>query len=412
MKYWEIIADNLSKTGWSLGYVSALDSHGRTIWIADAHRDGKRYVVRADEKLTAFVELESAICACGELSRQAGEIFRNSPDMKTSIPPVLITIGLVCFALVQNTQAVVPAPDGGYPGGNTAEGQNALFSLTTDRFRGHDNTAIGEEALYSNDTGSENTAVGDAALFANTGIANTAIGKDALKNNTTGSESTAIGEGALKNSIDGSGNTALGDGAGYRVTTAGDVIAIGTLGANVTLSCFIGNIRGIATANADAIPVLIDSAGQLGTLSSSRRFKKEIKPMDKASESLLALKPVTFHYKSDKTNRPEFGLIAEEVAEVNPDLVVRDEKGEIYTVRYDAVNAMLLNEFLKEHRKVEEQQATITELKSTEAQQQKDLQATVAHQQKQIEALSAGLQKVSAQLELSKAAPQTVLNRQ
>ena len=332
--------------------------------------------------------------------------------MKTSIPPVLITIGLVCFALVQNTQAVVPAPDGGYPGGNTAEGQNALFSLTTDRFRGHDNTAIGEEALYSNDTGSENTAVGDAALFANTGIANTAIGKDALKNNTTGSESTAIGEGALKNSIDGSGNTALGDGAGYRVTTAGDVIAIGTLGANVTLSCFIGNIRGIATANADAIPVLIDSAGQLGTLSSSRRFKKEIKPMDKASESLLALKPVTFHYKSDKTNRPEFGLIAEEVAEVNPDLVVRDEKGEIYTVRYDAVNAMLLNEFLKEHRKVEEQQATITELKSTRAQQQKDFQATVAHQQKQIEALSAGLQKVSAQLEVSKAKPQTVLNNQ
>jgi Chaperone of endosialidase len=346
--------------------------------------------------------------------------------MKTSIPPVLITIGLVCFALVQNTQAVVPAPDGGYPRGNTAEGQNALFSLTNDRLA-RDNTAIGEEALYSNttggqntangyqalfsnDTGSENTAVGDAALLANTGIANTAIGKDALKNNTTGSESTAIGEGALKNDIYGVKNTALGDGAGYRVTTAHDVIAIGTLGANVSLSCFIGHIRGIATANADAIPVLIDSAGQLGTLSSSRRFKKEIKPMDKASESLLALKPVTFHYKSDKTNRPEFGLIAEEVAEVNPDLVVRDEKGEIYTVRYDAVNAMLLNEFLKEHRKVEEQQATITELKSTRAQQQKDFQATVAHQQKQIEALSAGLQKVSAQLETSKPAPQLVNN--
>ena len=429
MKYWEIIADNLSKTGWSLGYVSALDSHGRTIWIADAHRDGKRYVVRADEKLTAFVELESAICACGELSRQAGEIFRNSPDMKTSIPPVLITIGLVCFALVQNTQAVVPAPDGGYPKGNTAEGQNALFSLTNDHFGGFDNTAIGEEALYSNtrgrhntangyqalfsnDTGDDNTAIGDAALLANTGIANTAIGEGALKNNTTGSESTAIGEGALKNNIYGSVNTALGDGAGYRVTTAHDVIAIGTLGANVSLSCFIGSIRGVATANADAIPVLIDSAGQLGTLSSSRRFKKEIKTTDRASESILALKPVTFHYKGDAKDTPQFGLIAEEVAEVNPDLVVRDEKGEIYTVRYDAVNAMLLNEFLKEHRKVEEQQATITELKSTRAQQQKDFQATVAHQQKQIEALSAGLQKVSAQLELSKAAPQTVLNRQ
>jgi len=329
--------------------------------------------------------------------------------MKTSIPPVLITIGLVCFALVQNTQAVVPAPDGGYPGGNTAEGQNALFSLTI----GLDNTAIGEEALYSNTTGDKNTAIGDAALLANTtGIANTAIGEDALKNNTTGNENTAIGEGALKNNTTGSKNTALGDGAGYRVTTADHVICIGTQGLNVSRSCFIGNIRGIATANADAIPVLIDSAGQLGTLSSSRRFKKEIKTTDRASESILALKPVTFHYKGDAKDTPQFGLIAEEVAEVNPDLVVRDEKGEIYTVRYDAVNAMLLNEFLKEHRKVEEQQATITELKSTEAQQQKDLQATVAHQQKQIEALSAGLQKVSAQLEVSKAKPQTVLNNQ
>jgi len=141
-------------------------------------------------------------------------------------------------------------------------------------------------------------------------------------------------------------------------------------------------------------------------VSSSRRFKKEIKPMDTASEAILALKPVTFQYKSDKTNRPEFGLIAEEVAAVNPDLVVRDENGEIYTVRYEAVNAMLLNEFLKEHRKNEEQQATIARLKSTDAKQE----ATIANQQKQIEALTARLQKVSVQLELSKSAPQTVLN--
>src|SRR6266536_5933658 len=150
-------------------------------------------------------------------------------------------------------------------------------------------------------------------------------------------------------------------------------------------SCFIGHIRGVTTANNNAIPVLIDSAGQLGTASSSRRFKKEIEPMNKVSESILALKPVTFHYKNDNTNRSEFGLIAEEVAEVNLDLVVRDENCEIYTVRYDAVNAMLLNEFLKEHRKVEEQngkiqqqEATISELRSTVAQQQKDFQATVA----------------------------------
>jgi trimeric autotransporter adhesin len=158
--------------------------------------------------------------------------------------------------------------------------------------------------------------------------------------------------------------------------------------------------------------VLIDTAGQRGTVSSSRRFKKEIKPMDHASEVILGLKPATFHYKSDQTNRPEFGLIAEEVAEVNPDLVVRDEKGEIYTVRYEAVNAMLLNEFLKEHRKNEEQEGTITELKSTVAQQQKYFQATVAHQQKQIDALTAGLQKVSAQLEFTKPGPKTVLSDQ
>jgi hypothetical protein len=120
----------------------------------------------------------------------------------------------------------------------------------------------------------------------------------------------------------------------------------------------------VSTANADAIPVLIDSAGQLGTMSSSRRFKEEIKPMDQTSEAILALKPVTFNYKSDKRDIPQFGLVAEEVAKVNPDLVVRDKNGEIYTVRYEAVNAMLLNEFLKEHRKVQEQEATIAQLKS------------------------------------------------
>jgi Chaperone of endosialidase len=145
------------------------------------------------------------------------------------------------------------------------------------------------------------------------------------------------------------------------------------------------------------------SDGGIGV--SSARFKKDIKPMDKTSETVLALKPVTFHYKSDTKGTPQFGLIAEEVAAVNPDLVVRDEKGEIYSVRYDAVNAMLLNEFLKEHRKVEALQASF-------AQQQKDFQATVAAQQKQIEALTGGLQKVSAQLEVSKPAPQVVNNNQ
>jgi hypothetical protein len=139
---------------------------------------------------------------------------------------------------------------------------------------------------------------------------------------------------------------------------------------------------------------VIDSDDQLGTVSSSARFKKEIKPMDKASEAILALKPVTFHYRSDRTNTPQFGLVAEEVAQVNPDLVVRDAEGEVYTVRYDAVNAMLLNEFLKEHHQVQ------------------DLKAIVFEQQKQIKALTNDLQKVNDKLELSKPAPQTVDNNQ
>ncbi len=144
--------------------------------------------------------------------------------------------------------------------------------------------------------------------------------------NTIGGGNAAVGAQALSQATGGS-NTALGAFAGINVTTAFGVICIGTFGANVNNSCFIGHIRNTATAQNNAIPVLIDSAGQLGTISSSRRYKKEIKRMDKKSEAILALKPVTFHYKSDNTNRPEFGLIAEEVAEVNPDLVVRDEKG-------------------------------------------------------------------------------------
>jgi hypothetical protein len=276
---------------------------------------------------------------------------------------------------------------------NTANGAQALFSNTV----GARNTAVGYAALYKS-TGSGNTATGWAALYNTTGSANTAIGHAALFDNTVGEHNTAIGSAALYDSTGGH-NTALGSGAGISVTTASNVIAIGTNAANVSNSCFIGNIRGVTTANANVVPVLIDSAGQLGTMSSSRRFKNEIKPMDSASETLLALKPVMFHYKSDASGTPQFGLIAEEVAEVNPDLVVCDENGEVYTVRYDAVNAMLLNEFLKEHRKVEEQQATITQLK-------KEMETFAARLKEQ----DSKIQKVSAQLEVNKPSPKTVLN--
>jgi hypothetical protein len=346
---------------------------------------------------------------------------------------ILSLFALGCFALSPMAHAVSPAPDGGYPGGNTAEGQTALLSLTTGTYNtavgwlslksdttgsfntalgagtlqantGDENTATGTGALLSNTTGAFNTANGAFALFSNTGgNDNTAVGFGALESNTTGAVNTANGVFALGNNTTGQRNIALGFSAGAGVTTASGVICIGNGGQNVNDTCFIDNIREVTTQNANAIPVLIDSLGQLGTASSSRRFKKEIKPMDEVSESILALKPVTFHYKTDKTDTPQFGLIAEEVAEVNPDLVVRDAGGEIYTVRYDAVNAMLLNEFLKEHRKVEELEATI-------ARQQRDSQATATQQQKQIEALTAGLQKVSAQVEVSKNAPKVVSN--
>ena len=271
---------------------------------------------------------------------------------------------------------------------NTAVGVGALQCNTT----GDNNTAVGSGALASNRAGIDNIATGVEVLTSNTtGSGNTAIGDFVLLSNTRGGSNTAVGISALFNST-GDSNTALGGSAGFGVTTASNVICIGSDGANVNNSCFIGNIRGVTTANTDAIPVLIDSAGQLGTMSSSRRFKTDIQTMDKASEAILALKPVTFHYKTDKTNRPEFGLIAEAVAKVNPDLVVRDKNGEIYTVRYDAVNAMLLNEFLKEHKKTKKLEATLA-----------SLIATVKEQAAQI-------QKVSAQLEASKPAPRVVNN--
>ncbi len=297
---------------------------------------------------------------------------------------------------------------------NTATDAAALQLNTS----GSLNTANGVRALQLNTTGSLNTADGVDALSQNvTGNNNVAHGVDALFSNTTGSGNTADGANALLSNTTGNRNIALGPSAGASLTTGSNNIDIGNVGVadesgtirigtgGIQTRTFIAGVRGRPTGNANAIPVLIDSAGQLGTVSSSRRFKKEIKPMDQTSEAILALKPVTFHYKSDATGTPQFGLIAEEVAKVNPDLVVRDENGEIYTVRYEAVNAMLLNEFLKAYRKIEQQEATITQLK-------KNLQATAANQQKQIEALTAGLQKVSAQLELNKPAPQTVVNNQ
>ena len=305
---------------------------------------------------------------------------------------------------------------------NTAIGYSALFSNGA----GNGNTAIGYQALYSNDEEGANTAIGYQALFKNTGapgsgFSNTATGSQALLNNTEGDSNTANGEwalhdnttgggnvangfGALQHNTTGFGNIALGFDAGENLTTGDGNIDIGNAGVageDFTIrigesqrATYIAGINGVAIAGD---PVVVNSSGQLGVgMPSSKRFKDEIKPMADASAAILALKPVTFRYKSDLDPKriTRFGLVAEEVEKVNPDLVARDAKGELYTVRYEAVNAMLLNEFLKEHRKVEEQEKTVTELKSTVAKQE----AAAAQQQKQIEALTAGLQKVSAQL--------------
>jgi Chaperone of endosialidase len=273
---------------------------------------------------------------------------------------------LIAYAVFsQAAQALNPPPDGGYTGGNTAEGQDALLSLTTGRY----NTAVGLHSLKSNTVG----------LF------NTAVGAHALMNQTRARHSTAVGKDALMNST-GSGNTALGANAGSGVSTATNVICIGTSGQNTDNSCFIGgiysNVQPIVGTDPDS--VTITSAGRLGRGNvSSRRYKHDIQTMDKASEMLYSLKPVSFRYNKeyDATQTLAFGLVAEEVAEVYPDLVGCNSEGQPESVHYEQINAMVLNEFLKEHRKVEQLE-------------------------KQIEALTADLHKVSAQLELNKSASQ------
>jgi hypothetical protein len=353
-----------------------------------------------------------------------------------TILSTLIALTLVSLALSPAARAVSPPPDGGYPNNNTAEGENALndldvnnstdntavgfdaLSLTTVTFgntavgsqamefggSGNFNVAVGFEALFQDGTGNENTAIGASAIgLTRFGSNNTAVGSGALFFNDSGNNNACLGFNALTNTT-GSSNIGIGESAGMNLTAGSNNIDIGNAGvAGDSKTIRIGTtgtqtktvIAGIfGTTVAGGVSVIVGSGGRLGTIVSSARFKEAVKPMDKASEAILALKPVTFRYKHklDPEGIPQFGLVAEDVEKVNPNLVVRDEQGEPYSVRYEAVNAMLLNEFLKEHRHVQEQDAAI------------------AKQQKQIEALTAGLQKVSAQLELSEPAAQTVSN--
>jgi hypothetical protein len=359
---------------------------------------------------------------------------------------------LVCFGLMPGAKAVEPAaPDLDRGGGNTSDGAGALASLTTGQFNsafgfdslllltdasfdtgigagallfdnGGTNTAVGAGALFSNADGFDNNAVGAFALFSNVSGAfnnahghsallnsdsseNNAFGDLAMENNTTGSSNTAIGDDALRFNVDGSGNVAVGDEAGTGLgASVNNCIAINVPGAGpfaaLDNTCFIGSIfdqpvSDVGTQEA----VFVDQFNVIGIAASSRRFKHDIQPMDKASEAILALKPVTFKYNSDVNGRTQYGLVAEDVAQVNPDLVVR-RNGEVSTVRYEQVNAMLLNEFLKEHKKVQS-------LETTVALQAKGMEVLTA----QLKEQAAQIQKVSAQLEVSKPAPQVVTNK-
>jgi hypothetical protein len=414
-------------------------------------------------------------------------LMKNRNTITIICTTILLALG--CFGLLPKAAAVVPPPDGGYPGGNTAEGQNALFSLTTGGFNtaigwlslrsnteGNFNTAIGAGALFANITAALNTATGAGALSSNvsginntangafalfntTGDGNTGVGRDALfsnttanfntavgsfalADNTTGAANTANGEGALRSNISGNSNTATGSGAlssntgGFNNTAIGEAalssnttgsfnIALGVIaGSNLTTgngNIDIGNtgvadesdtirigenqtrtfITGISGVEVTGAGVVVASNGQLGVAPSSQRFKDEINSMDQASEALYGLRPVIFRYKKeiDPQGSPQWGLVAEEVEKVNPNLVVRDKQGRPYSVRYDQVNAMLLNEFLKEHQ-------TVRELKATVAQQTKGMEELTMLLKEQ----AAQIQKVSAQIEMSKPAPKVVLN--
>ena len=327
---------------------------------------------------------------------------------------------LICLILLSIAQAVNPPPDGGYPGQNTAAGTNALLRLTNGTGNtalgsgalendtdGRSNTAVGAGALDNNRRGNQNTATGLVALEsgrADNGPDNTAYGYRALDNNN-GRRNTAIGWNALAAIFDGIENTALGHSAGRELSQsdsfnidighrgiAGDNSVV-RIGDTDQVRTFIAGVSG-STVTGD-VPVRVNAAGQLGTAPSSERFKDDIEPMGKASKAIFALKPITFRYKKelDPNGTRQFGLVAEEVEKVDRDLVMRDSDGKPYTVRYDAVNAMLLNEFLKEHRKVAA------------------LESGAAHLMARLKEQDSKIQKVSEQLEMSNRAVPVVNNR-
>jgi hypothetical protein len=382
---------------------------------------------------------------------------------------IILGATLCVLAFLPGAQAVNPAPDGCYPDFTTAEGCNALKSLTTGAANtgvgwyslfsittgtantgvgagalalnqadnntavgagalflnttGEVNTAVGANALVHNDSGADNNAFGTNALFgnvegafnnahgrnalvANTASENNVFGDLAMENNTSGMSNTAIGDDALRNNVDGSFNVAVGDEAGTGLgPSVNSCIAIGAPGdgpfADLDNTCFIGSIFGEPVSDPGSqTAVFVDQFNVVGVFNSSRRFKHDIQPMDKTSETLYRLKPVTFKFNSDWKGTTQYGLIAEEVADVDPGLVTHGRDGETVSVHYEQINSMLLNEFLKEHKKVQD-------LETTVAQQQKGMEVLMA----QLKQQAAQIEKVSAQLEMTKPAAKVVANK-
>ena len=389
-------------------------------------------------------------------------------QLKTTTSRLLITLTLFGFALSPRAQAVVPPPDGFYPGFTTAEGQNALFSLTT----GAGNTAVGWRSLFSDTMGSFNTGVGAGALLLNTadentgfgaaallfnatgtlntavgstallgnsmGSFNTAIGHAALRSNTTGDGNTANGDRALNSNTEGTNNTAIGFEALYNNTIGNENTAMGTTAgrdisgsgnvcigegvygeAGVSNRTYIRNVHTLTqnfSAGVNDYVTVQLSTGRLGhtAVVSSQRYKQDIKPLAATSHALYALKPVSFRLKKefDPTQALSFGLIAEEVEKVDPALVYRNAKGQVESVRYEMINAMLLNEFLIEHKKVEEKQATIEQLKSNAAKQEvtiSELRKDMRVLASQLKEQAAKIQKVNAQIEANELTRQLVV---
>lgn len=276
---------------------------------------------------------------------------------------------------------------------NTAVGLNALFANTS----GADNSAFGASALYSNTTGSNNLAGGSDALYLNTtGKGNIALGTNALYTNSTGVRNLGIGSDALFYNTTGSYNIALGYEAGYNVTTGSNNIEIGAQGTatdNNTIQIGVQGtqtlttIAGIYGVSLTGSAVYVTSTGQLGVLASSERYKTDIAAMSEGSSRLQQLRPVTFHYKTDVKNVTQYGLIAEEVDKVYPELVIRDQAGKIQGIRYEELSPMLLNEFRNQQRRLATVEASYVQQASTIASQTAEIQELKAQQERLLSAL-------------------------